>query len=189
MGKAFEKLLPEHEEFIGRQHMFFVGSAPLTAEGHVNISPKGYDTFRILSSQEVAYLDLTGSGNETSAHVLENGRMTIMFVAMEGKPVIMRLFGTGNVVLPGTERWSELIGRFELLPGARQIIVLDIHKVTTACGFSIPFYDYQGEREQLKDWAENTGDQKLVAYQNEKNSYSLDRLPTPLGIQRQTVES
>ena len=181
MGKLFTAIMPEHEAFIRKQRLFFVGSAPLQADGHVNISPKGYDALRILSPTEVAYLDVTGSGNETSAHVLENGRITFMFVAFEGAPMILRLYGTGRVVLPGTPEWEALAPRFTLYPGTRQIVCAALHAVKTSCGFSVPFFDYAGERGTLKQWAEKKGD-GLTDYHREKNTASMDGLPTPLGI-------
>ncbi|TXK74864.1 pyridoxamine 5'-phosphate oxidase family protein [Paenibacillus sp. N3.4] len=181
MGKMFESILPEHEAFISKQHLFFVGSAPLDAEGHVNLSPKGHDVLRILSSHEVAYLDLTGSGNETSAHLEENGRITVMFIAVEGPPMILRLYGKGRVVLAGTAEWEELAPRFTLLPGARQIIVVDVHAVKTSCGFSVPFYTYEGDRPTLQKWASNKGPEGLHEYWQEKNVASMDGLLTTLG--------
>ncbi|GFZ81148.1 pyridoxamine 5'-phosphate oxidase [Paenibacillus marchantiophytorum] len=181
MGKSFEALLPEHEQFIGKQHIFFVGSAPLAGDGHVNLSPKGHDVLRILSTNEVAYLDLTGSGNETSAHLEENGRITVMFMAFEGPPMILRLYGVGRVVLPGTQEWDTLVPRFTLLPGARQIIVVDVHEVKTSCGYSVPFYNYEGERHTLQKWAAHQGEQGLNDYWQQKNMISMDGLPTPLG--------
>ncbi|MFC0215210.1 pyridoxamine 5'-phosphate oxidase family protein [Paenibacillus chartarius] len=181
MGKLFPGLLPEHEAFIRKQHIFFVGSAPLSAEGHVNLSPKGHDVLRILSPNEVAYLDLTGSGNETSAHVAENGRITLMFVAFEGAPMIMRLYGQGRVILPGADEWEELSPKFELLPGARQIVAVRVSEVKTSCGFSVPFYSYEGERETLQKWANGKSEQELERYWREKNAVSMDGVTTPLG--------
>lgn len=181
MGKSFESLLPEHEAFIAKQHIFFVGSAPLSAEGHVNLSPKGHDVLRILSVNEVAYLDLTGSGNETSAHLEENGRITLMFTAVEGPPMILRLYGKGQVVLPGTPEWEKLSPRFTLLPGARQIIVVQVHEVKTSCGYSVPFYTYEGERNTLQNWATKQGEQGLNDYWQEKNVTSMDGLLTTIG--------
>ncbi|MBD0382487.1 pyridoxamine 5'-phosphate oxidase family protein [Paenibacillus sedimenti] len=181
MGKVFEMMLPEHEAFIAKQHMFFVGSAPLDGEGHVNLSPKGHDVLRILSPIEVAYLDLTGSGNETSAHLEENGRITLMFTAFEGPPMILRLYGQGRVILPGTQDWEDLATRFTLLPGARQIIVVNVHVVKTSCGFSVPFYTYEGERDTLQKWAANKGEQGLLDYRKEKNTVSMDGLTTTIG--------
>ncbi|OCT15908.1 pyridoxamine 5'-phosphate oxidase [Paenibacillus pectinilyticus] len=181
MGKSFEALLPEHEAFIAKQHIFFVGSAPVSADGHVNISPKGHDVLRVLSTNQVAYLDLTGSGNETSAHLDENGRITVMFIAIEGPPMILRLYGKGRVALPGSHEWERLVPKFNMLPGARQIIVLDVHEVKTSCGFSVPFYTYEGERNTLQNWAEKQGEQGLLDYWHKKNMTSMDGLPTPIG--------
>ncbi|WP_276353314.1 pyridoxamine 5'-phosphate oxidase family protein [Cohnella caldifontis] len=182
MGKKFEAMLPEHEEFIRKQRLFFVGTAPLSGEGHVNLSPKGYDSLRILGPNRAAYLDLTGSGNETSAHVRENGRITLMFCAFEGPPNILRLYGRGTVILPGTAEWDDLVPLFPSVPGARQIIEVDIHLVTTACGYAVPFMDYAGERDTLQRWAVQKGDEGLVQYRKEKNARSIDGLPTPLGL-------
>lgn len=181
MGKQFSALLAEHEEFIKRQHLFFVSSAPLSGEGHVNLSPKGHDVFRILSASRAAYLDLTGSGNETSAHLKENGRITIMFCAFEGPPNILRLYGTGMVVLAGSPEWEQLYPIFTPLTGARLIIVIDIHKVQTSCGYAVPFMNYAGERETLQRWAIQKGESGLKQYWQEKNMVSIDGLPTPLG--------
>ncbi|MFS0557997.1 pyridoxamine 5'-phosphate oxidase family protein [Brevibacillus sp. 179-C9.3 HS] len=181
MGQLFSELRPEHEAFIKKQRMFFVASAPMNADGHVNLSPKGYDSFRIISPTEVAYLDLTGSGNETSAHLQENGRITIMFCAFEGPPLIMRLFGKGTVILPDTPRWDELASDFPLLPGARQIITVNIQEVKTSCGWAIPFYSYTKERDTLQKWTLAKGDEGILSYQQEHNVVSMDGLPTPLG--------
>lgn len=181
MGKFFSEMLPEHEAFIKQQKIFFVGSAPLNPEGHVNLSPKGHDALRIISPTEVAYLDLTGSGNETSAHILDNRRITFMFTAFEGAPMILRLYGKGRVILPGDDEWDAWAARFELLPGSRQIIYAAIHAVQTSCGYSVPFFDYEGERDTLQRWAVNKGDQGLTAYRQEKNAVSIDGILTPIG--------
>lgn len=167
-------------EFIQAQAVFFVASAPLSADGHVNLSPKGLDTFRVLGPDRVAYLDLTGSGNETAAHVGENGRVTIMFCAFVGRPMILRLYGRGRAVLPDMPEWSELIGEFEDLPGTRQIIVADIHRVQTSCGFGVPLLGAAQERDQLITWAERKGDEGLARYRLEKNTESIDGIPVPV---------
>src|SRR3954467_9243226 len=129
MGKFFETIQPAHQAFIEKQRLFFVASAPLAAGGHVNVSPKGIDSFKVLSPTRVAYMDIIGSGNETSAHILENGRITFMFCAFDGPPVILRLYGRGYTVLPGDEKWAEFARHFELLPATRQIIAANIFKV------------------------------------------------------------
>lgn len=180
MGKFHTSILDQHKEFISRQKMFFVASAPLSAEGHVNLSPKGLDSFRVLSSTRVAYMDIVGSGNETSAHILENGRITFMFCAFDGPPNILRLYGKGRTVLPGDADWNELAALFELPLATRQIIVADIHKVQTSCGFGVPLYAYTGERDHSQKWAEKKGAEGLEAYKQEKNLVSIDGLPTPL---------
>lgn len=183
MAKLYEQIDDNLQGFIRAQHIFFVASAPLSAEGHVNLSPKGHDSLRILSPNRVAYLDLTGSGNETSAHLHENGRLTIMFCAFEGAPNIVRLFGKGRVVLPTDAEWAELSALFPTYLGARQIIVADISLVETSCGYAVPFMDYVGERDTLDRWAEAKGEDGLVTYHCEKNATSLDGLPTPLGLE------
>lgn len=181
MGKVYSSILPKHEEFIKKQRIFFVGSAPLSADGHVNISPKGHDVLRIFSPNEVAYLDLTGSGNETSAHLIDNGRMTFMFLAFEGPPMILRLYGRGKVVLPDSPEWNDMAKHFDILPGYRQIIHAKIETVKTSCGFSVPFYSYMGERDTLQQWAINKSEQGLEEYRKEKNTISMDGIVTPLG--------
>ncbi|GAA0137107.1 pyridoxamine 5'-phosphate oxidase family protein [Paenibacillus sp. YSY-4.3] len=186
MGKQFPAMLPEHMTFIRNQHLFFVGTAPMSENGHVNLSPKGYDSFRVLSESKVAYLDLTGSGNETSAHLEENGRITIMFCAFQGPPNILRLYGKGTVILPEDSNWEELYGVFDPLPGVRQIITVDIHKVQTSCGYSVPFMAYEKERDTLRRWAEQKGEEGLHSYWREKNMSSLDQLPTSLGKRIET---
>jgi Pyridoxamine 5'-phosphate oxidase len=182
MGKFFEHITDDIAEFISKQQMFFVASAPLSAQGHVNISPKGLDSFRILGPNRVAYLDLTGSGNETSAHLHENGRITLMFCAFEGAAKIARLFGMGRVVLPGDAEWDSLATHFTLHPGARQIIVAEITMTQTSCGYAVPFFSYEGQRDTLLKWAANKGEEGLAEYRREKNVKSLDSLPTPLGL-------
>lgn len=179
MGKVFEQLLPEHEAFIKDQHMFFVGTA--ASDGHVNLSPKGYDVFRILTPNQVAYLDLTGSGNETSAHLSQSSRITFMFVSFQKNPLILRLYGNGKVVLPGSSDWEEYALHFEFILGARQIVVADIETVKTSCGFSIPLFAYEGERSTLIQWAENKGTDGLETYWRQKNAVSMDGITTPLG--------
>ncbi|RAP77988.1 pyridoxamine 5'-phosphate oxidase family protein [Paenibacillus montanisoli] len=187
MGTAYPSILPEHAEFIARQKMFFVGTA--AAEGHVNLSPKGHDVFRILSPNQVAYLDLTGSGNETSAHLSAAGRITFMFVAFEGKPLILRLYGKGRVILPSSPEWDDAAMGFNLYPGYRQIIVADIDIAKTSCGFSVPHYTYEGERDLLLNWAVNQGDEKLKQYRAKKNAASMDGYMTPIGEELAADES
>lgn len=180
MAKVFDSITEELQKFIANQHIFFVGTAPLDSTGHVNLSPKGNNTFRILSSNKVAYLDLTGSGNETSAHLQENGRITFMFCAFEGLPSILRLYGSGKTILPGTSEWESLYSQFPEIPGTRQIIVADIERVQTSCGMSVPLYEYQGQRENLVKWAAKKGEEGIKKYHKQKNLVSIDGLATPL---------
>lgn len=178
MARVLECITEELQAFIEAQPLFFVATAPLSPEGHVNLSPKGLDCFRVLSPGRVAYLDLTGSGNETAAHLQENARITFLFCAFGGPPRILRLYGTGEVVLPGQAQWAELAALFPEYPGVRQIIVADIERVQTSCGFAVPLMEYVGQRDTLLRWAEARGDD-LPRYRQEKNSQSIDGLPTP----------
>jgi hypothetical protein len=180
MAKIIDSITEELQNFIAAQHIFFVGSAPLNPTGHVNLSPKGLESFRVLSPQRVAYLDLTGSGNETSAHLQENGRITFMFCAFEGPPSILRLYGQGYTVLPNSPDWDSFNSLFEQIPGTRQIIVADIERVQTSCGFAVPLYEYQGQRQTLVNWAIKKGTEGIKDYQQQKNVVSIDGLATPL---------
>lgn len=183
MGKFTNSLKPAHKEFIQDQHIFFVATAPLSGEGRVNLSPKGLDCFRVLGDNRVAYMDLISSGNETSGHTLENGRITFMFCSFTDKPNILRLYGKGFTVLPDTEDWDLYAGDFTIYPSTRQIIVADIDLVQTSCGFGVPQFDYVGERDIHFEWAETKGPEGLMEYMKEKNLQSLDALPTDLGLQ------
>ncbi len=185
MSDRFDHITDRLAAFIRRQRMFFVSTAPLAVDGRVNSSPKGLATLRILGPNRVAYLDLTGSGNETSAHITENGRITFMFCAFEGPAQILRLYGTGRTILPGSEDWDELIGGFELLPGSRQLIVADIDRVQTSCGWGVPLYEYQKERPTLVKWAVGKGEDWLEDYRCATNAASIDGLPTPIGERNQ----
>src|SRR3954463_8554191 len=149
MGKVHEQLDDSLVDFIGRQHVFFVGTAPDSPDGHLNVSPKGLDTFRILGPNTVAYLDLTGSGIETVAHLRQNGRITLMFCAFEGRPLVVRLYGKGHVVEPGDGEWAEMITRFPEYPGVRSVVVVDVERSADSCGWAVPLYEYEGERSQL----------------------------------------
>lgn len=176
MGKVLDGLDDDLISWIEAQHVFFVASAP-SAGGHVNLSPKGYDSFRVLDRSTVAYLDLTGSGAETIAHTRDDGRLTIMFCAFEGPPQVLRLFGTGSSHVVGTARFDELASHFPDIPGRRAIVVLDVERVQTSCGYSIPFLGYQGERPTLEQWALRRSDEDLATYWRERNATSIDGLP------------
>lgn len=177
MGKVFAALDDDAREFIARQHVFFVATAPLAADGHVNLSPKGLDTFRVLGATTVAYLDLTGSGVETIAHLRENGRVTVMFCSFEGRPRILRLYGRGRAVEPGDAEWADLSAHFPALSGIRSLVVVEVERVADSCGYAVPRYEYVGDRPQLLDWAKKKGDDGLRMYQAQKNRTSLDGLP------------
>jgi hypothetical protein len=178
MGKQFARLEPEHKAFIERQKLFFVASAP--AKGRINVSPKGLGSFRVLGDNEAAYLDCTGSGSETRAHLTQSDdrRLTIMFCAFEGDPVILRLYGQGQSLMRGTPEYQALIGRFEETPGARQIVRLSIDLVQTSCGMGVPLFDYKAERGSLVRYWTTQGLDNLRKYWGLKNTKSIDGLPT-----------
>lgn len=180
MGKVTDQITDHDIAFIERQHLFFVGTAPVDIKGHLNLSPKGLDCFRVISPTRVAYMDITGSGNETSAHLLENGRITFMFCAFDDPPKILRLYGKGFTILPGDDLWDELSANFSLHLSFRQFIVADIHRVQSSCGFGVPYYDYKGERDHTYKWATVKGEEGMINYRKEKNLKSLDGLPTPM---------
>ncbi|KAA3611151.1 MAG: pyridoxamine 5'-phosphate oxidase family protein [Calditrichaeota bacterium] len=175
MGQRYSEISPKIKKFIESQKMFFVGTA--TAESRVNISPKGMDSFRVLDENRVVWLNVTGSGNETSAHVQENPRMTIMFCAYEGKPLILRLYGVAKAIRPNDPEWEKLYSLFNPLPGARQIFDVKIDLVQTSCGMAVPFYDYVEDRDLLTKWANKKSPADIEKYQQEKNKISLDGKP------------
>jgi hypothetical protein len=178
VAKFYEALDEALTQFIREQHIFFVASA--TVDSRVNVSPKGMNAFRVLDERTVAYLDLTGSGNETAAHIAHGGRMTIMFCAFEGRPKILRLYGHGRVVVPGHADWHGLFAQFESIPGARQIIVLSVESLQTSCGMAVPLYSFESHRNELVDWAvkkrETNG---LEEYWKTRNATSIDGLSVP----------
>ena len=184
MGKLHDSIKPAHKDFIEHQHIFFVSTAPLSADGRVNLSPKGLDCFRVLSDHRVGYMDLISSGNETSAHTLENGRITIMFCSFTGAPNILRLYGKGFTVLPGTKEWEEYAPHFKIYPSTRQLIIADIDLVQTSCGFGVPLFEYTGERDIHFEWAEKKGADGLMEYVKQNNLKSLDGLQTNLGLKQ-----
>ena len=162
--------------FIEAQHIFFVASAPLDAAGHVNLSPKGLDTFRILSPSAVAYLDINGSGVETIAHLKENGRIVLMFCAFQGAPNIIRLYGHGRAVEPDQTEFSTLAQNFPAYDNPRSIIVVELTRVTDSCGYAVPRFEYEGDRKQLTKWAAKKGEDGLREYRERKNKRSIDGL-------------
>ncbi len=177
MGAAFEHLRADHCEFIARQPLFFVATAPAGDDGHVNVSPKGYDTFRVLDDRTVAYLDLTGSGAETIAHIRDNGRVTIMFCSFDEKPLILRIFGQGEAILLDDPRYPALAAELPAVAGARAIIRVTIDRVQTSCGYAVPHMEFVAARPRLEEWAETKGEDGLRDYWADKNQVSIDGLP------------
>jgi hypothetical protein len=179
MAKDYPSLNQHHRDFIARQHMFFTASA--AAGTRINISPRSTDMLRVIGDKSVIYLDRTGSGNETAAHLLADGRLTIMFCAVEGPPLILRLYGRGTALKRGGEDYAHLLaaeyGNTEPL-GARQMIRLDFDLVKTSCGYGVPLFDYREERETMDKWALAKGEDGIEAYWREKNLVSMDGLPT-----------
>lgn len=184
MGKQFSSIEPYHREFILKQQIFFNASA--CAEGHVNLSPRDLASLRVVGANAAFYLDLTGSGNETAAHLIADGRLTLMFCALEGPPMILRLFGIGRVIARHSPEYEALLtehfGGVEV-PGARQMIWLDVDLVQTSCGMNVPLFEFRGPRDQLIRWAEKKGDAGLEEYRREKNTRSIDGFPTPFAEQ------
>ncbi|MCC6139715.1 MAG: pyridoxamine 5'-phosphate oxidase family protein [Nitrospira sp.] len=176
MAQRYDELSDTHIQFIAKQKIFFVGTA--TAESRVNVSPKGMDSLRVLGPRRVVWLNVTGSGNETSAHVQQDSRMTLMFCAFEGPPMILRLYGAATVVHQQDAAWRELVSRFPPLPGARQIFDLTLDLVQTSCGLAVPYFSHTGDRELLNEWACKKGEEGLRQYWQEKNQLSLDGIPT-----------
>jgi hypothetical protein len=178
MARFYPALEDKHRAFIAAQKLFFTASG--TADSRLNLSPKGMDSLRVLSDSRVAYLDLTGSGNETAAHLKHDGRMTLMWCSFDADPLILRLYGRGRAVRRQDAEWGGLRRHFPALPGERQLIVLDIESVQTSCGYAVPMYTYTGERDTLVRWAGKKGAMGLLDYWREKNQVSIDGLSTCL---------
>jgi len=176
MAEKFSSLTPAHIEFIKAQHIFFSGTA--AADGFVNVSPKGMDCLRVAGENEVIWLNLTGSGNETAAHLREKDRMTLMFCSFDRQPLILRLYGTAQIIHPRDAGWGVLAARFPAFTGSRQIIRLAIDLVQTSCGYAVPFMSFAGERPTLENWAEKRGRAGLKEYWARKNTLSMDGKPT-----------
>ena len=177
MGKMYDGIDSALSRFIAAQHVFFVATAPLDAAGHVNLSPKGLQTFRIVDPKTVAYLDLTGSGIETVSHLRENGRIVIMFCAFEQTPRIVRLYGRGRVIGKDEAEFQDWRDRFPNLPGGRSVILVSLDRIADSCGYGVPRYRYEGERTQLIDWARRKGSSGLNQYRAKNNAASIDGLP------------
>jgi hypothetical protein len=190
MGKQFERIEPSHRDFIERQHIFF--NATAAPEGRVNVSPRDCASLRILDANTVAYLDLTGSGNETAAHLLLSDRLTLMFCAFESTPMILRLYGQGRILPRHTPEYAGILAaHFDNIEpaGARQIVYLSIDLVQSSCGMNVPFFHHAGERGQLTRWAEAKGEAGLEDYRRKKNIQSIDGFPTGLLAETETVTS
>lgn len=176
MGKQYSEISEQLKDFIQKQKIFFVGSA--ACDGRVNISPKGMDTLRVMGANRVIWVNLTGSGNGIAAHLLENDRITLMFCAFEGNPMILRIYGHARVFHPRDPEWGEFIPLFPSIPGARQIIDINVDLVQTSCGMAVPYFSFLCERDQLKQWAENKGPEGIEQYWRDRNQVSLDGKPT-----------
>ena len=178
MGKIYAAISAELAAWIQQQKLFFVATSPLSAAGHINCSPKGLDSLRILDDHTVAYVDLTGSGAETAAHVNENGRIVLMFCSFEGPPKIARLHGHAEVIVQGMPAWSELGAKLPMQPSARAIVLVHVTRVSDSCGYAVPKMQFVAERDVLERWVQRQGLENLPGYRRDKNAASIDGLPT-----------
>ena len=176
MAKQFDALSDDQRGFIAASHIFFVATAAAT--GRVNVSPKGMDCLRVLGDKRLVWLNATGSGNETAGHLAEVNRMTLMWAGFEKRPLILRVYGAARTLHPRDPEWDDLAGQLPTLPGARQIFDVEIEMVQTSCGFAVPYFDYAGERDTLRHWAEDKGAEGIRAFQREKNRTTIDGAPT-----------
>lgn len=176
MGKVYEGISTELAAWIGSQPVFFVATAPLAANGHVNVSPKGLDCLRILDARRVAYLDLTGSGAETIAHVRENGRIVLMFCAFSGPPKIVRLHGRARLVTRRSTDWDRWLAHFPTMAAPRTVVVIDVTRVSDSCGYGVPMMEFKGHRDVLERWVERCGKENMPTYRRENNLRSIDGL-------------
>lgn len=180
MAKTYASLSAELTTWIQQQPLYFLASAPLQADAHINLSPRGLDSLRILNGHELVILDLTGSGNETAAHLHENGRLTLMLCAFSGDPKILRLYGRGTVIRPQQAGWSDYRPLFPGdMPGVRQLFHLQLERIQTSCGFGVPLMDFVAQRDLLTEWARKKGPEGIAAYQQSKNARSIDGLSAP----------
>lgn len=187
MGRSYDELNDKLQKFIGKQRLFFVATAPTSETGHVNVSPKGHDSFRVLDPKTVGYIDYVGSGVETIAHLRENQRICVLFCAFEGPPNIVRLHGRGEVFEKGTPRFEELLPSFPHVggPPLRSIVQISLERITDSCGYTVPLFEYQGERDQLLRWGQKKTESELEDFQRRKNKMSIDGLP---GLEWTTTE-
>lgn len=178
MGKVYEDGVDDLlAEWIAAQPVFFVATAPLAADGRVNLSPRGHDCLSVLDPWRLAWVDYTGSGVETIAHLRENGRITVMWCAFTGPPKVLRVHGRGRVCLPGTQEYAEVVARHPEHPSTRAVVMVDVERVSDSCGYGVPLMDLVGERDLLRRGAEKRGPAGLAAYRAERNALSLDGLP------------
>jgi predicted pyridoxine 5'-phosphate oxidase superfamily flavin-nucleotide-binding protein len=177
VGKLRSEIDDAARTFIAAQKIFFVATSPLQAEGHINLSPKGHDTFRILAPKTVAYLDFNGSGVETIAHLKENGRIVLLFCAFQGPPDIFRIYGHGRVVEAHEPEFATLAQHFPVFEYVRSVIVIEVERVVDSCGYGVPLFKYEDERTQLQKWAHKSGAEGLKDYRARKNRNSIDGLP------------
>ncbi len=177
MGKHYEHIDETMQRWLAAQRLFFVGTAPLAADGHINLSPKGHDALRVLGPTQLAYLDLSGSGVETIAHLRENARIVIMLCAFEGPPRIVRFHGRGRVITPDQAEFKQLRAQFGELPAVRSIIVIDVTRIADSCGYGVPFYDYRAERPSTQAYVAQHGEAAIAAYRETRNGVSIDGLP------------
>ena len=181
MAQFYSALTEDLKEFIRQQQLFFVATAAAT--GSINLSPKGMDSFKVISDSEVAWLNLTGSGNETAAHIQQHNRMTLMFCSFAKQPLILRLYGSARMCQADDNQWQQALSLFPSLPGARQVFFMAIEKVQTSCGFAVPKYEFVEQRATLKRWAESKGEENIRAYWKEKNQQSIDGFATQIPIE------
>ncbi|MGB0868452.1 MAG: pyridoxamine 5'-phosphate oxidase family protein [Flavobacteriales bacterium] len=181
MGSKYQEIPKKQIDFINKQHMFFVATAGDT--GTVNLSPKGMDSFRVLNNKRIVWMNLTGSGNETAAHLLINNRMTIMFCSFEKQPLILRLYGKAKIYHPRDDQFEEYTAMFRNTSGVRQFIEMDVELVQTSCGYGVPFMNYEGERETLQKWSDNKSEDQIIAYWKEKNAKSIDGFDTKMNVE------
>lgn len=177
MGKEYQEIDGRVMDWIERQRLFFVATAPLADDGRVNCSPKGLNSLRVLGPRQIAYADIGGSGIETVAHLKENGRIVIMMCAFDGPPKIFRFYGTGRPVEPRDAEFERLVPMFPGMPAIRNFVVVDIEYIRDSCGYGVPLYEFQSERESLKNWCESKTGDEMLEYRSEQNALSLDGLP------------
>jgi len=177
VGRIFDGIDETLAAWIANQPVWFVATAPLAADGRVNVSPRGHDTLSILGTHRVAWVDFTGSGVETIAHLRENGRICLMFCSFDSRPRIVRLHGTGHVALPGEPEYDDVVARHPAHPSTRAVVVVDVTRVSDSCGYGVPVMEMVGERELLRLGAEKKGPEGMAAYRNEHNAHSIDGLP------------